>query len=72
MSALRVAVLLQIRALATKMVDLYVHAMALCYKLRWQIEVFFRWIKQHLRFNRFYSNCVNAVESQIVFAVSVY
>ena len=42
------------------------------YRSRWQIELFFRWIKQHLRIKAFYGTSENAVKSQIRVAVSVY
>ena len=42
------------------------------YKARWQVELFFKWIKQHLRIKKFYGNSENAVKSQIWIAVSVY
>ena len=42
------------------------------YKRRWQVELFFKWIKQHLRIKKFYGNSENAVKSQIWIAVSVY
>lgn len=42
------------------------------YKARWQIELFFKWIKQHLRIKTFYGNSENAVKTQIWIAVSVY
>lgn len=42
------------------------------YKARWQVELFFKWIKQHLRIKKFYGNSENAVRSQIWIAVSVY
>jgi hypothetical protein len=42
------------------------------YKSRWQIELFFKWIKQHLRIKHFYGTSENAVKSQIWIAVSVY
>jgi len=49
-------------------------AATLCalYKARWQVELFFKWIKQHLRIKKFYGNSENAVKSQIWIAVSVY
>jgi len=49
-------------------------AAAICalYKARWQVELFFKWIKQHLRIKKFYGNTENAVRSQIWIAVSVY
>ncbi len=42
------------------------------YQSRWAIEVFFKWIKQHLRIKRFLGNSPNAVKTQIWIAVSVY
>lgn len=42
------------------------------YKTRWQIELFFRWIKQHLRIKSFYGTSMNAVKTQIWIAVCVY
>jgi len=42
------------------------------YKYRWQIELFFKWIKQHLRIKAFYGTSENAVKTQIWIAVSVY
>jgi hypothetical protein len=42
------------------------------YKCRWQIEMFFKWIKQHLRIKAFYGTSVNAVKTQIWIAVSTY
>jgi len=42
------------------------------YKCRWQIELFFKWIKQHLRIKAFYGTSENAVKSQIWIAISVY
>ena len=42
------------------------------YKCRWQIELFFKWIKQHLRIKAFYGTSVNAVKTQIWIAVSTY
>jgi len=42
------------------------------YKLRWQVELFFKWIKQHLRIKAFYGTSENAVKTQIWIAVSVY
>lgn len=47
-------------------------SVARLYKLRWQVELFFRWIKQNLRIKHFYGNSVNAVKSQIWIAVTVY
>jgi hypothetical protein len=42
------------------------------YKSRWQIELFFKWIKGHLHLRRFWGNSMNAVKTQIWIAVSVY
>src|SRR2546423_1898106 len=42
------------------------------YKCRWQVELFFRWIKMHLRIKAFYGTSENAVKTQIWIAVSVY
>jgi hypothetical protein len=45
---------------------------AALYKNRWQVELFFKWIKQHLRIKQFYGTSENAVKTQIWIAVSVY
>jgi hypothetical protein len=42
------------------------------YKSRWQVELFFKWIKQHLRIKAFYGTSENAVKTQIWIAVSIY
>jgi Domain of unknown function (DUF4372)/Transposase DDE domain len=42
------------------------------YKSRWQVELFFKWVKQHLRIKRFYGTSENAVKTQVWIAVSVY
>ena len=49
-------------------------ALTICalYKCRWQVELFFKWIKQHLRIKRFYGTSENAVRTQIWIAISVY
>jgi len=49
-------------------------AVTICalYKARWQVELFFKWIKQHLRIKQFYGTSENAVKTQIWTAVSVY
>jgi hypothetical protein len=47
-------------------------SIALLYKCRWQIELFFKWIKQHLRIKAFYGTSENAVKTQIWIAISVY
>ena len=47
-------------------------SIAQLYKCRWQVELFFKWIKQHLRIKAFYGLSENAVKTQIWIAVSVY
>ena len=47
-------------------------SIAQIYKQRWQVELFFKWIKQHLRIKAFYGTSENAVKTQIWIAVSVY
>jgi hypothetical protein len=49
-------------------------ALTICalYKSRWQVELFFKWVKQHLRIKRFYGTSANAVKTQVWIAVSVY
>jgi len=47
-------------------------SIAQLYKCRWQIELFFKWIKQHLRIKAFYGTSPNAVRTQIWIAISVY
>jgi transposase len=49
-------------------------ALSICtlYKNRWSVELFFKWVKQHLRIKRFYGTSENAVRTQIWIAVSVY
>ena len=42
------------------------------YKMRWRVELFFKWIKQHLRIKRFYGTSINAVKTQIWIALCVY
>ena len=42
------------------------------YKCRWQVELFFKWIKQHLRIKVFYGTSENAVKTQIWIAISIY
>ena len=42
------------------------------YRYRWQVELFFKWIKQHLRIKAFYGATENAVKTQIWIAISVY
>jgi IS4 transposase len=49
-------------------------ALTVCelYRCRWQVELFFKWIKQHLRIKQFLGTSENAVKTQIWIAVSVY
>ncbi len=42
------------------------------YRCRWHVELFFKWIKQHLRIKAFYGTTENAVKTQVWIAVSVY
>ena len=42
------------------------------YKCRWQVELFFKWIKQHLRIKSFFGTSENAVKTQIWIAISIY
>lgn len=56
----------------TNNIDLPAHAIAELYRCRWQVELFFKWIKQHLRIKSFFGTSENAVKSQIWIAVSVY
>jgi IS4 transposase len=42
------------------------------YKCRWQVELFFKWIKQHLRIKRFFGQSPNAVKTQVWIAISAY
>ena len=52
--------------------DLPALTIALLYKSRWKVELFFKWIKQHLRIKAFYGNSENAVKTQIWIAITVY
>ena len=56
----------------TNNTDLPARTIADLYRCRWQIELFFKWIKQHLRIKAFFGTSENAVKSQIWIAVSVY
>jgi hypothetical protein len=49
-------------------------AITICdlYRLRWRVETFFKWIKQHLRIKRFFGTSDNAVKTQVWIAVSIY
>ena len=52
--------------------DLPALTLAELYRCRWQVELFFKWIKQHLRIKAFYGTSANAVKTQIWIAISVY
>ena len=52
--------------------DLKPEDIALIYKYRWSIEIFFKWIKQHLRIKEFYGTSENAVKIQIYSALIAY
>jgi len=56
----------------TKNFDWPASTVALLYKSRWQIELFFKWIKQHLRIKVFYGTSENAVMTPLWIAVSTY
>jgi hypothetical protein len=52
--------------------DLPALTIAELYRCRWQVELFFKWIKQHLRIKAFYGTSANAVKTQVWIAISVY
>jgi hypothetical protein len=52
--------------------DLPALTIAQLYRCRWQVELFFKWIKQHLRIKKFYATTENAVKTQIWIAISIY
>lgn len=54
--------------------NLALPALTICelYRQRWQVELFFKWIKQHLRIKRFFGNSENAVKTQVWTAVATY
>jgi len=52
--------------------DLPALTIAQLYKSRWKVELFFKWIKQHLRIKAFYGNSENAVKTQIWTAIAIY
>ncbi len=56
----------------TNNMDLSAETIAALYRSRWQIELFFKWVKQHLRIKAFYGRSENAVKTQIWIAVSIY
>jgi len=56
----------------TNLFDLPPESIAALYRYRWQVELFFKWIKQNLRIKSFYGTSENAVKTQIWIAISVY
>jgi hypothetical protein len=58
--------------LLTNQMTLPALTIAQLYRCRWQVELFFKWIKQHLRIKSFYGTSENAVKTQIWIAISVY
>ena len=58
--------------LLTNHFGLPAHTICELYRCRWQIELFFKWIKQHLRIKAFFGTSENAVKTQLWIAVSVY
>ena len=62
----------QVLAFLTNCFSLPALSVAQLYKCRWQVELFFKWIKQHLRIKAFFGTSENAVKTQIWIAVSVY
>lgn len=52
--------------------QLSAEAIAKLYKMRWSVELFFKWIKQNLRIKHFYGNSSNAVKTQIWISIAVY
>lgn len=52
--------------------DLPAEQIALLYKYRWSVELFFKWIKQHLKINAFWGTSENAVKTQVYIAVATY
>ena len=58
--------------LLTNQLTLPAATIAELYRCRWQVEIFFKWIKQHLRIKNFFGTSENAVKSQIWIAISTY
>jgi IS4 transposase len=58
--------------IATNRFDLTAEEISQIYRLRWKIELFFKWIKQHLRIKKFYGTSYNAVQTQIYSALVLY
>jgi hypothetical protein len=62
----------KVLVLLSNNLELPANTIAELFRKRWEIEIFFKWIKQNLRIKRFYGNTPNAVHSQIWIAISVY
>ena len=58
--------------LLTNLLEVDAGLIGLIYQYRWQVELFFKWIKQHLRIKTFYGTSENAVKTQIWTAITVY
>ena len=56
----------------TNNIELTAIEIALLYKKRWQVELFFKWIKQHLRIKSFWGTTINAVKIQLYCAIITY
>ena len=56
----------------TNNLDLEANEIALLYKNRWKVELFFKWIKQHLKVKTFWSTSMNAVKTQVYCAIITY
>ena len=56
----------------TNNLDISARSIADLYKARWQVELFFKWVKQHLRIKAFYGTSENAIKTQIYIAISTY
>ena len=56
----------------TNNIDITAEQVALLYKYRWRVELFFKWLKQHLRIKEFYGTTENAVKIQIYAAITAY
>jgi len=65
-------VLGELYRITTNRFDLKTSEIIMLYAYRWQVELFFRWIKQHLRIKAFYGTSDNAVKTQVWIAISVY
>ncbi len=59
-------------AFLTNYFTLPAHTVADLYRKRWGIEIFFRWVKQHLRIKRFFGTSPNAVKTQLWIAIATY